>query len=381
MIRAGIIKTRKIRPVWREGGRTRGDMKKWLILLVFPFVLTDCSFWKSTTLNPKRVAFIRNGTMPGYVSIKTDEYGLEDLSVSISMYDGIICVADNELRRVQVMKPNGDVKLIIGLIKNLKTKDIPAESFNFGTIGNIAMDEDDNIYVQNKFSQIRDSKMQQDAGSDSIDFSPSYILVFNKNGELQYTLGQKGTPDTPLYHIERLVVDSKNRLFVISRSSDSWTIYRFSGKNRDYFINLNTLDFRDRDEGNVYEGKIDNVKLFSTGESLLISVSYYYGTRLKYIKIFEFSIGAGRVEKTIMEIPDPKNVLFDIIDDKYIYLWNVSNDEPKFEVANLDGNIINNVYMNMKIKRNYYSRILLDESGGIYSFHVQKSGIDIMKWE
>ena len=129
-------------------------MKKWLILIVFPLVLTDCSFWKSTTLNPKRVSFIRNGTKPGTVSIKTDEYGLEDLSVSISMYDGNICVADNELRRVQVMKPNGDVELIIGSIKNLNTKDIPAESFNFGTIGNIAMDEDDNIYVQNKFSQI-----------------------------------------------------------------------------------------------------------------------------------------------------------------------------------------------------------------------------------
>lgn len=371
----------KIRPVRKSVGGRRGDMKKWLILLIFPLILTDCSFWKSTTLNPKRVAFIRNGTQAGNVSIKTDEYGLEDLSVGISIYDNNICVADNELRRVQVVKPNGDVELVIGSIKNLNTKDIPAESFNFGTIGNVAMDEDDNVYVQNKFSQIRDSKAQGDAGTDSIDFSPSYILVFNKKGELQYTLGQKGTPDTPLYHIERLVVDSKNRLFVISRSSDSWTIYRFSGKNRDYYINFNTLDFRDRDEGNVYEGKIDNIKVYSTGDSLLVSVSYYHGTRLKYIKIFEFSITAGKLEKTIMEIPDPKNVLFDIIDDKYIYLWNVSNDEPKFEVANLDGNIINNVYMNMKIKRNYYSRILLDEAGGIYSYHVQKNGIEIMKWE
>jgi len=35
----------------------------------------------------------------------------------------------------------------------------------------------------------------------------------------------------------------------------------------------------------------------------------------------------------------------------------------------------------MKIKRNYYSRILLDEAGGIYSYHVQKNGIEIMKWE
>jgi hypothetical protein len=356
-------------------------MNKWFIFLVFPLLLTDCSFWKSTNLNPKRVAFIHNGSKPGNVLIKTDEYGLEDLSAGITIYNGTICVADNELRRVQVMKSNGDVELVIGAVKNLNTKGVQAESFNFGTIGNIAMDDDDNIYIQNKFSQIRDAKSQGEGSGDSIDFSPSYILVFDKKGELQYTIGQKGTPDTPLYNIERLVVDSKNRLFVISRSTDSWTIYRFSGKNRDYSMNLNTLEFKDRDEGNVYEGKIDNVKVFSTGETLLISVSYYHGLRLKYIKIFQFSMAAGKVEKTIMEIPDPKNVLFDIIDDKYIYLWNVSNDEARFEVANLDGNIINNVYLNMKYRRNYYTRMFLDESGQIYSYHVLKSGIDIMKWE
>ncbi len=79
--------------------------------------------------------------------------------------------------------------------------------------------------------------------------------------------------------------------------------------------------------------------------------------------------------------PDPRNVLFDIIDDKYIYLWNVSNDEVKFEVANLDGTIINNVYLNMKYKRNYYSRIILDNSGRIYSYHITKKGVDILKWE
>ena len=33
------------------------------------------------------------------------------------------------------------------------------------------------------------------------DFAPSYILVFNKDGELQYTLGQRGTPDLPFYYI------------------------------------------------------------------------------------------------------------------------------------------------------------------------------------
>jgi hypothetical protein len=344
-------------------------------------MMAGCSFWKTTTLNPKRVAFIWNGTKPGQVSIKTDDYGLEDLSVGVGVYNDMICIADNDLRRVQVLKQNGDINLLIGNIKNAKIKGIPAGNFNFGVVGFMAMDEDDNIYIQNKFSRIRDSVGERDTGNDSTDYSPSYILVFNKKGELQYTLGQKGAPDTPFTHIERIYIDSRARLFVITRTMESWSIYRFTGKNRDKYVNLNTMDFKEHEEGNVFDGKIDNVKIFSSGDSILISVSYYHGFRLKYIKILEYSLETGKIEKTIMNIPDPKNVLFDIVDDKYIYLWNVSNDEVKFEVANLDGTIINNVYLNMKYKRNYYCRIMLDNSGRIYSYHITKKGVDIVQWE
>lgn len=357
-------------------------MRRFAVLLIFiSMVLTDCSFWKVTNLKYKVISTIGNGSKPGEVAVKIDESGLEDLTMGVGVFNGMVCTADNMLKRVQVMKPNGEIKLMIGAVKNIKKKDFPAENFNFGTIGFFTLDDDDNIYIQNKFSQIRDGSGKGKDGADSIDFSPSNVLVFNKQGELQYTLGQKGTPDTPFYHIERLSMDSSNRLFVISRSSDSWSIYRFKGKKREQFVNLGALDFKERDEGAVYEGKIDNVKHFRNGERLLISVSYYHGLRLKYIKIFEYSIEKGKTERTIMEIPDPKNVLFDIIDDKYIYLWNISSDEARFEVANLDGTIINNVHLNLKYKRNYYSRIFLDESGKLYSYHIMKRGIDILRWE
>ena len=357
-------------------------MKRFTVALIFiSMAFTGCSFWKVTTLKYKLISTIKNGSRPGEVAVKVDESGLEDLTMGVGVFNGMICLADNELKRVQVMKPNGDVRLVIGAVKNIKKKDIPAENFNFGTIGFFTIDDDDNIYIQNKFSQIREGNARTKDGADSIDFSPSNVLVFNKEGELQYTLGQKGTPDTPFYHIERLSIDSEGRLFVISRSSDSWSIYRFKGRKREQYVNLGALDFKERDEGAVYDGKIDNVKPFRSGERLLISVSYYHGTRLKYIKIFEYSLEQRKTERTVMEIPDPKNVLFDIIDDKYIYLWNISNDEVRFEVANLDGTVINNVHLNLKYKRNYYSRIFLDESGKLYSFHVLKSGIDILRWE
>ncbi|MBN2160085.1 MAG: hypothetical protein JW807_11870 [Spirochaetes bacterium] len=356
-------------------------MKRIIIIILFlPLAMTGCSFWKITSLNSGRLVFLPAGSEPGQVVVKADDFGMEYLSISLNVSNGKVCVGDNELGRVQVVKLNGDVALIIGSTKNIKKGEIPVEKFNFGAIGFIAMDEDENIYIQNKLSQIKETR-GAGGGPDGIDFSPSYILSFSKSGELQYTLGQRGAPDTPFSHIERLFIDFSGRLFVMSRTTDSWCVFRFKGKRREKYINLAAMDFTERDEGNVYGGKIDNVKIFSDGERMLISVSYYHNLRLKYIKIFEYSIAGARIEKTIMEIPDPKNVLFDIVDDKYLYLWNVSDGDVKFEVANLDGAIVNNVYMEMKNRRDFYTKILLDESGRIYSYHIMKSGVEVLKWE
>jgi hypothetical protein len=353
-------------------------------IIVFLAALAGCQLWKSTTLKPRRFAFIKNGSGQGEAALKIDEYGIEDLTIGVGVFGGMVCVADNDLKRLQIIKPDGEVELIIGSLKGLDAKNTPAEKFNFGSIGYFAIDGDRNLYVQNKFSTITAAGgADRDNAADSIDFAPSYILVFNRKGELQYTLGQKGTPDLPFYHIEKLSVDAKGRLLVLSRFADSWSIFRFRGRKRDFFVNLGTIDFTDKDpdEGVVYEGKIDNVKMFANGDSALISVTYYHGLRLKYIKIFEYSLDRGKTERVVLEIPDPKNVLFDIVDDRYLYLWNVENDRVKFEVANLEGAIINNVYMNLDSRRSYYTKIFLDDAGGIYSYHVLRSGVEIMRWE
>lgn len=339
-----------------------------------------CSILKSTSLDPRRLAFIQNGSKPGQVLVKTDDYGLEDLSMVVNVFDGRIIIADNLLRRLQVIKAGGAVELLVGSLKDIAPGSMRAKQFNFGAIGAMTMD-DDTLYVQNKFSTIRDTGAQAEGRADGMDFAPSYILAFDREGELQYTIGQKGTPDTPFYHIDGLALDSDGRLFVISRSIESWNVFRFKGKEREVLLNLGALEFRDRQEGEIFDGRIDSIRVFSDGERILISVSYYHGLRLKYIKIFEYSIPERKIEKMVREIPDPRNVLFELIDDKYLYLWDVTGDRVRFEVTNLDGSVINNVYMDVLEKRSHYARIVLDESGKIYTYHVTRDGIEILKWE
>lgn len=354
-------------------------MKKFIFPLIFIITLYSCGQWKTNTLKPRKFIFIKNGNNPGNVMIKTDENALDELSFGINVFNGKICTVDNLLKRVQVLDSDNEVELIIGSTGNINTEEIKAVNFNFGIIGSFTMDSADNIYIQNRFSQSMSIKGNK--GIEEMSFSPSYILVFNNKGELQYTLGQRGIPDIPFYYIENLDVDETGRLFVISRSFNTWTIFRFKGKERDFYINLGEIKFEEKDKDNIYKGKIENVKMYRNGEKILISVSYYHGLRLKYRKVYDYSINDRKIIRTIINIPDPKNVLFNIVDDQHIYFWNLDSSDLKFLICNIKGNIENNLLMKFDGANNYYSRIIGEQTGKIYSYHVTEKGIELLKWE
>ena len=352
-------------------------IKKILILLILSTVLS-CSQWRVSSMKPSKLLFIKNGSEPGFAYIKIDDNGLDSLSTYIGIFNSKILLTDNTMKRVQLLDSDGKVELLIGQTKPQPQSKIKQSNFNFNIMGSYTIDNKKNIYIQNRVT--RTAAMPKPSQEET-DFAPSYILVFNKDGDLQYTLGQRGTPDLPFYYIEFLDIDKQGRLFVVSRSFDSWSVFRFDEKKRDYFINLSGLEFKEKEDSNIYTGKIENVKIFQNGENLLISVAYYHELRFKYRKVFEYSIKSGKIERLIITIPDPKNVLFNLADDKIIYFWNVDKNSVKFMLCNLDGNVLNNISLKIDDTNNLYSRIMSDKSGKFYSYHIRKDGIELLQWE
>jgi len=341
--------------------------------------LFSCSQWKVSNLSMNPYAFIPAGEKGGEVKLSYDEHALKDLSFGVGIYDGKICIADNNMKRMQVLDKKGSIDLVIGSLRGVDTKKVKGVPFKFGTIGSFTIDHDDTMYVQNRLTSTPRRRWRKE---EAMNFSPSYILVFNSDGKLQYTLGTSGTPDIPFYYIDHLTVDDRERLFVISRSFDTWSVYRFAEKKRDFYINLNTLQFNEKEGEDLFKGKIENVKVYRSGEVILISVAYYHDRRLKYRKVYEYTIQGKKLQRPIVNIPDPKNVLFNVVDDKHIYFWNMEESESaRFMICNMDGNIINNVQLTMDNSRFYYSRVLGDISGKFYSYHVSKKGIQIYEWE
>jgi hypothetical protein len=354
-------------------------MKRLLFVSLFTLIFS-CGQWRTSVLNSTKIYSIDSGDKPGNIVLRYEDNGMLELSFHIEIHEGKIYTVDNLLKRIQVLNRDGSVSLIIGSQGNNSSEDeVKYSNFNFSSIGSMAVDSDERIYVQNRF--ISKTKKMRVYKDEELDFTPSYILIFDKKGDLQYTLGQSGVPNIPFYYIEKMFIDIEDRLFVVSRTFDSWDLSRFNKKVRDFSVNLGRIDLNEVEEGETYVGKIENIIVYKSGGEFLISVAYYNKTRFKYRKIFEFSIMDNRIVRTVLNTPDPKNELYNVVDDKYIYLWNMKNKDIKFVICNLDGNIINNLMVKFYQKDTLFSDLMIDESGKFYSYHVSREGINIFEWK
>jgi hypothetical protein len=351
-------------------------MKKIITFLICIVIAAGCSKWFVNSLSSKTYASLKNGDGPGQIRIVRDEYSLNDLSFRIGVHRGKIITADNNLKRLQLIDEGSNPELILGAIQNIDKNKNKAVNFNFNVIGAFTMDNDNNIYVQNRLI----SKSQPAADQEGTNFSPSYILVFNENGELQYTMGKSGTPDIPFFYIEKLFVDSENRLFVLSRTFNTWELFRFNKRKREKYIDFSKFEFKESDSKNTYNGRIENIFMLKSGNEIIVTVAYYHETRFKYRKLYELSLEKEKLTRLIASIADPKNVLFNIVDDKILYFWNIEGRDVKFMLMNMEGNIINNIKLVFD-NNNIFSKIIPDEKGVLFSYHIYDDTMKIFRWK
>ena len=375
-----------------------------IILLIIIFS-TGCSNFFTSSLAQKTVASIKIGSGPGEIQIETEETkiisegddsadkdkeeknkgakkkskwgdnALKTLTFRIAVCHDKIVAADKNFKRLQVFDNDGTLELLIDSINtkgSKEKKNYKEVNFNFSVIGSFIMDNDDNLYVQNR--------LVAKSSTGESDFLQSYILVFNKKGELLYIMGKTGTPDIPFFYIEKLFIDSDGRLFVLSRSFNTWELFRFNDKKREKYDDFSKLNIIESEGKNTYKGTIENIEIFENGKGVIISVAYYHDVRFKYRKLYEYSLEKNEVVREITNIDDPKNVLFNIVDDKILYFWNIEGKETKFMLVNMNGSIINNIRIEFD-RNNIFSKIIHDEAGAIYSYHINDDRLKIYEWK
>ena len=354
-------------------------MRKYIVLLIL-ISLISCGKWKTSKLKPESLCIFPPGDSPGSIMLKYDDDDILDVSFKVAVINDNIYAADNISTSLQVFNNKCELLLYIGEKKptEIEKSNAKYSKFQFSIIDAVKTDSNGNIYIQNSFTPSQ--KLNNRLSGKESGFSLSYILVFDPNGSLLYTLGRTGSPDLPFTSIESLNIDKNDRLFVITRSYDTWDIYRFSNRRRDLSINFIETDFKETDGKDALTGKIEKIIPFKSGEDLMIAVGFYKGINFQYRKIFRYTIQKEMKPDTSFLISDPNNEFFSILDDKQIYLWDINDKQIRYMVCNLNGDIVNNISIKFPDSNNFFEDIQMDNSGNFYSYHTSKKGIEVMEW-
>lgn len=368
--------------------------------------ISGCAKWKVSELQKNVLFEIQHGTIPGTLDISPNENEIVDLTFDVRISNNMVLCSDNRQHRFQVFNLEGEPEMAIGAVDvNDDTEtdetDETAESdedsgepeapelpfdgsiklidFSFGIIGTFVSDNEGRIYVENTILPADDDNRRKQHSD--MDMSPSYILVFNNEGEILYSLGKDGSTEIPFHSIYNMYTDNRGRLFVISKSSENWSVFRYDGKTRDFAANFDKESFIENDEGTAYSGLVENIIVFNSGNRLLVSVAYYDEIRFKYRKIYEYHVNENRIGKAVLELPDPRNELFSILEDKYIILWDYERRDLRFSIWNLQENIINNLRINLNGVRPFFEKVLVDETGRLYTLIVKEETVEIKEWK
>ena len=103
---------------------------------------------------------------------------------------------------------------------------------------------------------------------------------------------------------------------------------------------------------------------------------------LLYQPLMGFYTRDNRLGKAILKLPDPRNELLTLLEDRYAILWDVEKGDLRFSIWNLDENIVIN---HQRIKKSnvyaFFEKVLVDELGRLYTLIVTDEVVEIKEWK
>jgi len=156
----------------------------------------------------------------------------------IVMKDGLIYIGNGNSNKVMEFSSYGD---ILSLYYNPNENPVPvlltrvtgegkysnrnAYTFNFRDTGEIAITEKNDLLVEDT---VPDNRIDYDESTDTT--LNRIVLRFDREGNFIYFLGREGIDGTPFPYIEKIEVNSRDEIIIITRTIKTWNIYWYSDK-------------------------------------------------------------------------------------------------------------------------------------------------------
>ena len=212
-----------------------------LLFMAFAF-LFGCSKTRITELKKERLFTIPIGVAEEQIGVVREKSGRLHGPGMLLFKNGFFYLVDSVNQKILKITTPGDIILTLssGEEENdqdeniLRTKH--RTSYAFSQIGFIAVDNENDLWVEDKFLEEIPESEEIDLFSDSGAFTEetgeqykSYILKFDRLGRFVFRLGKSGIDSEPFYYIYKMGVDRNGNITVLTADDEwqSWTVYRF----------------------------------------------------------------------------------------------------------------------------------------------------------
>ncbi len=216
-----------------------------------------CSKDKVQELEKEKLFTIPIGSEEEEIGVVKENNG-RFLGPSSALFkNGFFYIVDPVNSKILKITTLGDVILVLSQGNEeenqeeniLRTKQ--RKYFNFNNIGKIAVDNENNIYVEDKFIQKLPEKNEIDLFNTESPFEQengemyvSYILKFDRLGKFLCRIGKDGRNTDPFYYVYKTEVDKDGNLIVLTADDDwqNWSYYKFDFEGNLLFNSTTSTD-------------------------------------------------------------------------------------------------------------------------------------------
>lgn len=219
-----------------------------LVFILIFFSIFGCARNRIHELEKEELFRLPIGTEDNSVGVRKTGSGMVMFPNQIVYKNGFFYMVDRVNSRIMKVTSRGDVIMILSKPKKGEPVEVESEDvirtkhrnyYDFDTIGSIAVDNENNIYIENKFlKKVKRKKNDvellglEEQYEEEIYFS--YILKFDRLGYFQYALGMGGKDTDPFFYIYKITTNNDGNLVAITTDEEekNWNYYEFTGSGK-----------------------------------------------------------------------------------------------------------------------------------------------------
>ena len=215
-----------------------------LFLLLYTVLLLffGCGKARITELKKERLFSVPIGEKEEQVGVVREKNGRFHGPSILIFKNGFFYLVDSVNQKILKITTPGDIILTIskGRMESSQDENILRTKqrtlYDFSQIGLIAVDNENCLWVEDKFLEAVPETEEIDLFSDVDTFDEgtgelykSYILKFDRLGRFVFRLGKDGINTEPFYYIYKMAVDRDGNLTVLTADDEwqRWTVFRF----------------------------------------------------------------------------------------------------------------------------------------------------------